>query len=243
MWFAFCTARCLRPGFRRRASRASAVLSRRIRPSRCIRHDMSLAVSTSVPACRWSAMRSFPIIHETASSLTANVPPKPQHSSGRCNCVNSIPSTNFSSCSALPKLGPTSSLSLRQSQLAQAVATLMQADAMRKPHVEPLDLQHVGQKFAQLERLALQLLEAGLAVQQFVVMVPHHRHATSRRGDDVFVVAENLAETAEPAAGPLPCSRYWPSAGRNRFARRETRPRTPHRSSNSTVAIPTCGYN
>ena len=46
---------------------------------------MSVPVTTSAPARSWSAMRSLPIMQETASSSTANVPPKPQHSSGRAS--------------------------------------------------------------------------------------------------------------------------------------------------------------
>src|SRR6202023_4098602 len=69
--------------------------SRRIRPSRCMRQELSAPGITSAPARSWSATRSRPMAQETASSLTAKVPPNPQHSSARdssASCRPSIPS-------------------------------------------------------------------------------------------------------------------------------------------------------
>src|ERR1700724_4130187 len=47
------------------------------------------------PFCMKASL-SYPISAETASSVTAKVPPKPQHSSTRSNSTNSMPETPLS---------------------------------------------------------------------------------------------------------------------------------------------------
>ena len=71
---------------------------RRTSPCKCIRQDMSTAVRISAPAWMKSSIRSVPIRVETAASETQNVPPKPQHSSGRSGSPHSIPPSPSNSC-------------------------------------------------------------------------------------------------------------------------------------------------
>ena len=120
------------PGFPRRASRGCGLCWRRMRPSRCIRHDMSAAVSTSVPACSWSWMRSLPIMQDTASSFTANVP---------AEAAAFIGALQFGERDALHRLQQSADFVDRlprqlargsQPQFPQPVATLVQTHLVRK---------------------------------------------------------------------------------------------------------------
>jgi hypothetical protein len=61
-------------------------------PPRCIKQLISEPVMYSALCRMWSATRSLPIFTDTASSLTQNVPPKPQHSSVRSRSISSMPS-------------------------------------------------------------------------------------------------------------------------------------------------------
>jgi len=88
-----------------------------------------------------------------------------------------------------------------QPQFPQTVTTLMQPDPMRKPSPDPLNLQHVGQKFAQFEGLAFQIVEARETGKIFVVMAAHHCRAASRRTDDVFILAEDVQKPMGQWAG------------------------------------------
>ena len=54
---------------------------------------MSAETMYSAPAWAWSLTLSWPIFADTGSSNTENVPPNPQHSSGRCGFTNSMPLT------------------------------------------------------------------------------------------------------------------------------------------------------
>ena len=86
--------------------------ARRAQPCWCMTHDMSGETMYSAPAWWWSSTLSWPIFADTGSSKTEKVPPKPQHSSGRCGCTNSIPFTADSSRAGLLKAGSTISEAL-----------------------------------------------------------------------------------------------------------------------------------
>src|SRR5262249_46956618 len=73
---------------------------RRATPSRCARQETSVAVMYSAPASTYARTRSRPIIPDTADSATANVPPKPQHSSRRAGSTSAMPSSEPSSARA-----------------------------------------------------------------------------------------------------------------------------------------------
>ena len=77
-----------------------------------------------------------------------------------------------------------------QVQLAQAVAALVESDAVRKSAVDRSDFQHVDKEFAQLEGLVLDIVQGRLVADEAVVVMPHHRHATARRADDVVELAK-----------------------------------------------------
>ena len=62
-------------------------------PPTCIRHEESLATSTSAPVERTCAALSDPIATDVSQFFTANVPPNPQHSSARGSGTRSIPAT------------------------------------------------------------------------------------------------------------------------------------------------------
>ena len=77
-----------------------------------------------------------PIMQETASSFTANVPPKPQHSSGRCELDQFDPVEHFQQRAGFVERLADQLAVAAQPQFAQAVAALMQADAVGKLAVE-----------------------------------------------------------------------------------------------------------
>src|ERR1700755_2137439 len=77
----------------------------RAHPCRCIRQDMSDETMQSGDAFCMKASLSYPIFEETASSVAAKVPPKPQHSSTRSNSANSTPETPLSSVRGFEKIG------------------------------------------------------------------------------------------------------------------------------------------
>ena len=150
--------------------------------------------STSAPRCRPARGRRCgrrPIMHETASSDTANRPPKPQHSSGRVSSVSSMPSSDASSCRGLLNAGPTSSLSDAVRSSRRPWQLWCRPTRCGKRPVEPVDLQHVGQELAQLERLVGDRVELRRVAEDLLVVVPHHRHATAGRRDDVIVRRED----------------------------------------------------
>ena len=94
-----------------------------------------------------------------------------------------------------------------QPQLAMPVATVVQPDAVREIPFHPLDVEHVREELAQLERLVLEFLKTVQALQVLVVMVPHHRDATARRADHVFVVLEDPQELDGQRAGVFRAAR------------------------------------
>ena len=62
-------------------------------PPMCMRHERSPATSTSAPLASTADALSSPIAAEVSEFLTANVPPKPQHSSARGRSTSSSPRT------------------------------------------------------------------------------------------------------------------------------------------------------
>ena len=60
-------------------------------PPMCIRHELSPAVHTSAPVVADAASLSASIAAEVSAFLTANVPPKPQHSSASGSSTSSMP--------------------------------------------------------------------------------------------------------------------------------------------------------
>ena len=63
----------------------------------CIRHDVSTAVQTSARVSSTPRTLSPSIAIEVSAFLTANVPPKPQHSRAPSSSTRSIPRTLRSS--------------------------------------------------------------------------------------------------------------------------------------------------
>src|SRR5690606_24905663 len=73
------------------------VFWRRSVPPMCMRQELSAAHSTSAPVPSTLRALSAPIAADTAAFLTANVPPKPQHSSAAGSWTSSSPRTRLSS--------------------------------------------------------------------------------------------------------------------------------------------------
>ncbi len=63
----------------------------------CIRHELSQAHTASAPLATTAASFSSSIAAETSAFFTANVPPKPQHSSASGSSTSSTPGTARSS--------------------------------------------------------------------------------------------------------------------------------------------------
>src|SRR5262245_61265280 len=73
----------------------------------------------------------------------------------------------------------------------------MQADAIGKAAFELFDVHDVGEELAKLEGFGLQFsvpLLVRSTMKIFLVMMSDHRHATARRGDDIFERLENPQE-------------------------------------------------
>src|SRR5262245_6545180 len=75
------------------------------------------------------------------------------------------------------------------------MATLMQTDAVRKRAGQPIDFKYVGEEFAQLEYFVCHGIQLGRMSEYLFVMVPHHRHATTGRRNDVIVKREYFEES------------------------------------------------
>ena len=87
------TTRGSRPG----APAARPSPRRRSPPPMCIRHELSQAQTPSAPEATIAASFSSSIALETSAFLTANVPPKPQHSSASGRSTSSTPARRASS--------------------------------------------------------------------------------------------------------------------------------------------------
>ena len=59
----------------------------------CMRHELSPATQTSAPVSSTHRILSSSIAAEVSAFLTANVPPKPQHSSASGSSTRSMPPT------------------------------------------------------------------------------------------------------------------------------------------------------
>ncbi len=155
---------------------------------------MSPAVSTSTPAWEWSARRSRPMRQLTASSLTANVPPNPQHSSGRDSSHRVSPSRPSSSFRALLNDGPTNSESEPSRSSRSPWQLLCSPTRCGKVPVivsTPTISVRNSQNF---EGFLLRLFESFAVPQKVVVMMSDHRHTTSGWCDDVVVRLEDIEE-------------------------------------------------
>ena len=84
------------PGSRRGAPRARRCAARRA-PPMCIRHELSADVQTSARVSSTLRSLSESIAIEVSAFLTANVPPKPQHSCASASSTRSMPCTARSS--------------------------------------------------------------------------------------------------------------------------------------------------
>ena len=62
----------------------------------CMRQELSAAQTTSAPVSSTARTLSASIAEDTSGFLTANVPPKPQHSSLWGSSTNSMPLTERS---------------------------------------------------------------------------------------------------------------------------------------------------
>ena len=63
----------------------------------CIRHELSPAVTTSASVSLMWRILSESIAMDVSAFFTANVPPKPQHSSASGNSTSSMPRTALKS--------------------------------------------------------------------------------------------------------------------------------------------------
>ena len=66
----------------------------------------------------------------------------------------------------------------------------MNSDPVRKGAGQTVDLEDIGEEFAQLECLVGHLFELSGMAEHFFVMMPHHRDATAGGRDDVVVGGE-----------------------------------------------------
>jgi hypothetical protein len=163
-------------------------------PRWCIRHDMSGETMYSAPAARWSATLSWPILADTGSSSTENVPPKPQHSSTRSGCTISIPFTAPSRRAGLLNAGSLISDALASRSRRSVAQPMCRPTLCGKLGPGKLaDAEHVVQELDELARVAAhrlhrrRLLDRGQLVADVV-------RAASRRRHDVLVAGEVARE-------------------------------------------------
>jgi len=86
-----------------------------------------------------------------------------------------------------------------ETEAAQAVAALVEADLVGKRPVDRFDLQDIDQKLAELEGMGYQMLKVFflfLALEEELKILPDHACAAPRRTDDPVEVLENSEQLA-----------------------------------------------
>ena len=161
-------------------------------PPMCIRHELSPAVQTSAPVSRTRRILSESIAAEVSAFLTANVPPKPQHSFGLASSTRSMPRT------APQELQRRlADLEHPQGVAGRVVGHPVRVVRADVRHPEPLD-----QELRELEdpgRERLDLLgepPVSRQLRRHGVELAHHPDAGARGGDDGLVAARRPPRSA-----------------------------------------------
>ena len=190
-------------------------------PPMCIRHELSAAQTTSAPVSSTARTLSASIADETSAFLTANVPPKPQHSSA---------------CGQLHQLDPAHRPQQPQrpvahAELAQRVAGRVEGHAVREVGAHVLDAQPVDEELGQLvdrRALAVELLAQHPGARRRRARRPPRRRRTPGR-------------SAAPAPRPRARSRSSGASGRSRSARAGSRPRSRAARAGARPRAPSAG--
>ena len=167
-------------------------------PPMCIRHELSAATHTSARGVRARARSlSASIAADMSAFLTANVPPKPQHSSASGSSTSSSPRT----AREQPQRP------VAHVQQPGRVAGGVIGHRVREGRAHVLHPEPVHEELAQLDHarherpdLALQPVVAGQA-GDVRVLLAHHAHAGGGRRDHHLGVAERVHEAPHQRHG------------------------------------------
>ena len=147
----------------------------------CIRQDVSTAVQTSARVSSTPRSLSPSIAIDVSAFLTANVPPKPQHSRALVELDEVDPADR-----AQQPLRP-----VADPERADRVARRVQRHAVRERRADVLDAEHVDEELGQLvDRRAVE------RHAQPAVVLAHEADARRARRDDDLGVAEHALRSA-----------------------------------------------
>ena len=142
-------------------------------------------------------------MQETASSVTAKVPPKPQHSSGRSRSTSSMPRSCPMSCRVLSKGASMRSLE-RDSRSSRIPWQLRWSPTLlAELPVHPGHLHHVDQVLGEVEGPLAEPAHLGRVAEQVRVVELHHGDAAGRRRHHRLVALEELHEPLGERPGLL----------------------------------------
>ena len=192
-----------------------AVVRRRDRrdrpPPMCVRQELSAATTISAPVStdpRRTCRRAWR--PETSAFFSANVPPKPQHSSAPASSTRSMPRDRAQQAQRL----------VAQPQQPQAVAGGVVGHPVRGAGPDVGHAEHVDEQFGKLvgaggHRRRPRARGAGTARGS--------SRRTTRSGRRSRRSRRTSAEIARPAAARRARSRSWRASARSRSGRRGTR--------------------
>ena len=187
---------------------------RRRPPPMCIRHELSQAQTLSAPEATIAASFSSSIAAETSAFLTANVPPKPQHSSASGRSTQLDPGHGAEQ----PQRRVT------DPQQPQRVAGRVVRHRALVRRADVLDAQDAREELRQLP--GSRRHAAVVPAEQAGHVLPHLRRARAGRRHDGVVGREDLDEPAREQLRLAGIARSSRASARSTSARPGTRPRS-----------------